>query len=181
MVYTVGHSTRSREELVELLRDAGVDLLLDVRRFPSSRRHPHFNRPALRKSLCRAGIAYRHLEVLGGRRGPPAEGSSNTGWRNEGFRAYADHLNRSAEARAALLDIVDTVERGGRPAVMCAEIVPERCHRQILADHLVARGVPVRHLVESGAEPEDHRLRDTAVVGDDGTVVYPSGQRELFG
>lgn len=181
LIFTVGHSTRSAGELVALLEEAGVDLLLDVRRFPSSRRHPHFNRDALRETLGEAGIGYRHMEALGGRRGDPADDSPNTGWRTGGFQAYADHLNRSGEARKALREIFETAREGRSPAIMCAEIVPWRCHRQIIADHLVARDVRVRHLIEPGEEPEVHELREMAVVRNDGTVVYPADQGELFG
>lgn len=179
-VYTVGHSTRSADELVELLRAAEVGLLVDVRRFPASRRHPWFNRDRLAATLAEAGIEYRHEERLGGRRGPPDPESPNAGWRNDGFRAYADHL-RSEEARGAL----DRLERdaGERvQAVMCAEIVPWRCHRRIVADHLVARGLRVLHLLEP-SEVREHELNEMARVLDDGRVVYPpqdSPQAELF-
>lgn len=179
-VYTVGHSTRSQEELLEVLRSGGVDLLVDVRRYPRSRRHPWFDREALGRFLEASGVAYRHEEILGGRRGPPDPDSPNRGWRNEGFRAYADHLRRD-DARKALRRLVRESE-SRVPAVLCAEAVPWRCHRRIIADHLVAAGVPVRHLLG----PDDHReheLNPMARVRPDGDIVYPAeepDQGELF-
>lgn len=174
VVYTVGHSTRSAGELVELLREHGVELLVDVRRWPSSRRHPHFDRDALGATLAEAGIDYRHQEALGGMRDPgPEKESRNDGWRTEGFRAYADHLNTEDGQEA-----VERLARTGRArtvAVMCAEAVPWRCHRQLVADALVARGLEVRHVVGPG-RVEEHELREMARVLDDGRVVYPARQ-----
>ena len=116
-VFTIGHSTRLIEEFIELLHDAGVDLLVDVRRFPMSRRYPHFNREALAAALRNAGIEYRHEEVLGGRR-RPAAGSPNTAWRNEQFRGYADHMD-TAPYQAALKRVMDDA-RERVQAVLCA-------------------------------------------------------------
>lgn len=176
---TVGHSTRSAEELVDLLRDHDVDLLVDVRRHPGSRRHPQFNRDALASTLEEAGIGYRHEEALGGRRSlgdAPADGPC-AGWRSDGFRAYARHLNGEDARRA--LDRLKREAADRRPAVMCAEAVPWRCHRQIVADHLVARGHRVIHLLDRNRS-EPHELRETARVGEDGTVIYPARQPGLF-
>lgn len=178
--YTVGHSTRSFEELLELLRAHGVDVLVDVRRHPASRRHPWFDREPLARALAEAGVGYRHLEVLGGRRGEPDPGSPNRGWRSAGFRAYADHLARP-EARQALDGLVEAAERETQ-AVMCAEIVPWRCHRQLVADHLVVQGVRVLHIVQADQVAE-HDLNPMARVLDDGRIVYPREeprQRDLF-
>ena len=175
--HTVGHSTHEREAFLALLRAHGIDVLVDVRRHPGSRRHPHFNRGEMEAWLTEGGVAYRHQEELGGRRGPPDPESANGAWRSESFRAYADHLGTGA-GRAAL----DRLERAGRrrrAAVMCAEAVPWRCHRQIVADHLVARGHEVRHILgRDRAEP--HELRETARVGEDGRVTYPARQTGLF-
>lgn len=177
--FTVGHSTRSGEELVDLLRDHEVDLLVDVRRHPGSRRHPQFNRDALAATLEAEGIGYRHEEALGGRRSldDGQEDGSCAGWRSDGFRAYARHMN-GEEARRAL-DRLEEEGAEGRPAVMCAEAVPWRCHRQIVADHLAARGHEVVHLLDRDRS-EAHELRDMARVGEDHTVTYPARQSDLF-
>lgn len=180
-VYTLGHSTRELEELLALLRAHEVDELVDVRRFPASRRHPWFDREPLSEAVEAAGMEYSHREVLGGRRAPPDPESPNRGWRNEGFRAYADHL-ATPGAREALARLAAGAERRVQ-AVMCAEIVPWRCHRRIIADHLVASGVPVLHVIEPG-DVQEHELNPMARVLDDGRIVYPEEapeQRELFG
>ncbi len=171
MVFTVGHSTRPVEQFIALLAENAVDLLVDVRRFPGSRRFPQFGRDALAASLAAAGVTYRHEAGLGGRRTPAPE-SPNTYWRNAGFRGYADHL-ATDEARTALERLVN--EQGlHRPAVMCAEAVPWRCHRQLIADALVARGIEVRHILSSG-RTELHALSAGARVLSGGRLVYPGG------
>jgi uncharacterized protein (DUF488 family) len=172
LVHTVGHSTRPLGELVELLREAGVRTLVDVRRHPVSRRHPQFGRDALAAGLRAAGIAYVHEPDLGGHREPRAD-SPNTAWRNAAFRGYADHM-----ATAAFAVALARVAALADAAVMCAEARPERCHRQLLADALVCRGVRVRHLVAPGRS-EDHRLHPRAVCMEN-TVSYPAaGQLAL--
>lgn len=179
-IHTVGHSTRSADAFVVLLRESGIDLLVDVRRYPGSRRHPWFNREALEATLAEAGIDYRHEKRLGGRRGKPRHDSPNGGWRNAGFQAYADHMD-SDEAGVALARILEDA-REHRPAIMCAEIVPWRCHRRILSDHLVAAGVRVVHILEPGSV-EDHELDALARIRSDGRVIYPpeeEPQGELF-
>ncbi|MBX6363849.1 MAG: DUF488 domain-containing protein [Gemmatimonadetes bacterium] len=175
-VYTIGHSTRSIEDFVELLRAHGVDTLVDIRRYPGSRRQPQFGRETLPAALAAAGIGYVHEEALGGRRAP-APASPNGWWRNEQFRGYADHMATPA-FRAALDRLVRLAERR-TPAIMCAEAVPWRCHRSLTADALVARGVDVAHIVGPGrAEP--HTLTPAARVGADGSVTYPPDQPSLL-
>ena len=169
-LYTAGHSTRSSDEFRELLQGHGVRLLVDVRRFPGSRRHPHFNADALERDLATAGIRYRHEEALGGRRSGRAN-SPNDAWRNAGFRAYADHA-LTAEFRRALDRVLRDAARH-RTAVMCAEAVPWRCHRRILADHAVARGHRVLHILSPDRITE-HELEPHARVAEDGTVRYPA-------
>ena len=164
-IHTVGHSTRSTEELIDLLAENRVDLLVDVRRYPSSRRHPWFDRDALARSLAGAGIDYRHEERLGGRRGEPEPDSPNGGWRSPGFQAYADHMD-SDEARTALEGILEEA-RERRPAVLCAEIV---------SDHLVARDARVLHILEPG-QVEEHALDEMARVIGQGRVTYPPRER----
>jgi uncharacterized protein (DUF488 family) len=169
VIFTVGHSTRSQEELIAILREAGVELLVDVRRFPGSRRHPQFGKEALRAGLTEAGIAYRHEPDLGGRRDPRPD-SPNTVWRVAAFRGYADHM-ASPEFRAALERLI--APAAGPAAVMCAEAVPWKCHRQLIADALVARGVEVVHLLGLG-QRQAHALNPAAVVGPDGVLIYPA-------
>ncbi len=168
MVYTIGHSTRRIEELLALLAEHRVELLVDVRRFPGSRRCPQFGRDALAASLAAAGLAYRHDEALGGRRRPVPD-SPNTWWRSAGFRGYADHL-ATPEAAAALARLA--AEAGDRcVAIMCAEAVPWRCHRQLIADALVSRGIEVRHILAPG-RAERHTLNAAARVSGEG-LTYP--------
>jgi uncharacterized protein (DUF488 family) len=168
-LFTIGHSTRPLEELIALLARNGVTQLADVRTVPKSRRHPQFVREALAESLPRAGIAYRHFPGLGGPRKPRPD-STNNAWRNAGFRGYADYMQSPPFAQA--LD--DLLRWAARPtAIMCAEAVWWQCHRQLIADALVARGVEVRHIV-SAAAPEPHRLTEFARV-DGARVTYPGG------
>ena len=172
MIYTVGHSTRPQEELIAILKEAGVERLVDVRRFPGSRRHPQFGKEALREGLAREAIAYRHEPDLGGRRDPRPD-SPNTAWRVAAFRGYADHM-ASSEFRSALERLI--ADPLVPTAVMCAEAQPSQCHRQLIADTLVARGVEVVHLLAPG-QRQVHVLNPAAVLHRDGTVVYASSRR----
>ena len=179
VVFTVGHSTREGAALVALLRENGVRVLVDVRRFPGSRRHPQFGRHALSASLAEAGITYRHAEALGGRRDEDASPTSpNTAWRG-GFRAYADHTATPA-FRAALQAVMD--EARARPlALMCAEANPAHCHRSLITDVLLARGVPVHHILAPG-DTRPAGFTPHAVAGADGAVTWPATpQHDLFG
>jgi uncharacterized protein (DUF488 family) len=166
---TVGHSTRSFEEFVELLRAHGVRCLVDVRRFPRSRAHPQFNKAALARRLPARGIAYRHVEALGGRRAPAAD-SPNAGWRNRSFRGYADYMSTS-DFREALASL-RTLARRKRTAILCAEALPWRCHRWLLSDALLAEGVEVEHILGSSAA-RPHRMSAFARRRG-GTLTYPA-------
>jgi uncharacterized protein (DUF488 family) len=181
-IYTIGHSTRTIEEFVALLREHGIEVLVDVRRFPGSRRHPQFGSAALAASLAEAGIGYVHAEALGGRRSSEAGARSpNTAWRNDAFRAYADYM-ATPPFRAAL-DRLIGLSRERTAAIMCAEAVPWRCHRRLITDALLARGVPVADILGPGAA-SPARLSEHAVVREDGSIVYPAAagvQEELFG
>jgi uncharacterized protein (DUF488 family) len=194
-IYTIGHSTRSLDEFLALLHAHGVSHLADIRTVPRSRRHPHFAGEALSRSLEEAGILYRHFPGLGGLRKPRAN-SPNIAWRHEGFRGYADYME-TAEFAAAIDELVAfgagqhrTASRGPAPpaepgdgpsqgaggvgtprvVIMCAEAVFWRCHRQLVADALVARGVDVRHIM-SAAAPAPHTLTSFARIVD-GRVTY---------
>jgi uncharacterized protein (DUF488 family) len=166
-VWTIGHSTRTIEQFTALLEREGICHLVDVRRFPASRRHPHFDSAALQSSLAAAGITYEHAPAMGGRRNAkPA--SRNLGWRNTSFRGYADHMD-SAEFQGALDALIATAARAPT-TVMCAEAVPWRCHRTLIADALLARGHRVRHILD--AATNDHVLTRFGIIVN-GRVQYP--------
>jgi uncharacterized protein (DUF488 family) len=174
-VYTIGHSTHELERFVSLLRAYDVELLVDVRRYPKSRRVPQFNDDSLPSALNPAGIEYLHEEPLGGRRKPRRD-SVNEGWQNAGFRGYADHLT-SDEFRAALA-CLEELAAARTSAVMCAEARWTQCHRRLLSDALVARGKRVLHIGSDG-RTEPHELTPFAVVEADGTLSYPASQTSL--
>lgn len=174
-VFTIGHSTRTLEEFVELLRENGIDTLVDVRRYPGSKRYPHFGRQELPLHLTRAGISYVHEDALGGRRAPKPD-SRNDVWRNAQFRGYADHMD-SSEFRGALERLIDRAETR-RQVIMCAEAVPWRCHRQMIADALVARGLSAQHVIQHGSIKE-HVLNEHARVLGDGHLVYSSAGPQM--
>jgi uncharacterized protein (DUF488 family) len=168
-LWTIGHSNRSLEEFLALLRSASIQRLVDVRRFPMSRRHPQFDRDELKTSLEQAGIHYRHVEPFGGRRNERLPASPNTAWRVEAFNAFADHM-QSEEFQAALTELMASAENQ-KTVIMCAEALPWQCHRRLIADALVARGWEVLDLMSAG-KPRPHALTEFAVVRE-GTVTYP--------
>jgi uncharacterized protein (DUF488 family) len=169
-IWTIGHSTRALEDLALLLGEEAIGLVLDVRRFPASRRHPQFNQEALEASLAGLGIGYRHLGALGGRRSKRMERSPNTGWRVEAFNAYADYM-ASPEFETALDEVIALAEHN-RAALMCAEALPWQCHRRLIADALVTRGWTVRDIIGPG-KVEPHHLTPFARVCD-GRLTYPA-------
>jgi len=168
VIYTIGHSTRAIDAVLELLRIHGIQQLGDVRTVPKSRRHPHFAQEALARSLAAAGVDYRHLPALGGLRKPRRD-STNTAWRHEGFRGYADYME-TPEFDAALDELIGWAAQAPT-TIMCAEAVWWQCHRRLVADALVARGVAVRHILGPDA-PKKHELTDFARV-ESGRVRYP--------
>jgi uncharacterized protein (DUF488 family) len=173
-ILTVGHSTHEAEAFIELLRRNGVEVLVDVRRFPSSRRMPWFNAGELAAALAEAEIEYVHLQELGGRR-QPVPGSVNGAWRVGQFQGYADHM-ATDEFAAGLGRLLELAGRR-RTAVMCAEADWHRCHRRLLSDALVARGIDVLHVGPRGSV-EPHELTDFAVVEGE-RVTYPPAQASL--
>jgi uncharacterized protein (DUF488 family) len=177
--YSIGHSNRSIEAFLSLLRHAGVALLIDVRALPRSRFNPQFNSAALAQSLRDAGIGYRHQPALGGLRQAEQDGqvSPNSFWQNEHFRNFADYT-----ATAEFGQGFDELLRLGRAqicAIMCAEADWRHCHRQIIADYLLASGETVIHIGKEGGM-EEARLNQAAVYGADGTVTYPAAQGRLL-
>jgi uncharacterized protein (DUF488 family) len=176
LLYTLGHSTRTLADFTALLRAHGITAIADVRRYPASRRHPHFGRESLQEALAAQGIAYVWMEALGGRRRARPD-SPHTAWTNEAFRAYADHME-TPEFGRALAELL-ALARTHVTAVMCAEAVPWRCHRQLVADTLVARGHEVRHVLGLDAA-SPHRLTPFART-DGARIRYDGGQLALGG
>ena len=178
VVYTIGHSTRSLEEFTALLGAAGVTRVVDVRAFPMSRRHPQFNKDALAMTLPAAGIDYRHMPALGGRRRRPEGAPSRNGlWKVEAFRNYADYAETPA-FRAAIAEL-DAFARDQPTAFMCAEAVWWQCHRRLITDYMLARGWTVVHILAPGQQ-QRASITDGARVHRDGTIEYPPPQPQLL-
>jgi uncharacterized protein (DUF488 family) len=169
VVHTIGHSTRALDELAALLRAAGVDTLVDIRTVPRSRHNPQYNADTLGEALAEHGIRYAPVAALGGLRRARKD-SPNDAWRNASFRGYADYMGTAEFERG--LDELREITAGGSAALMCAEAVPWRCHRSLVADALTARGADVRHIVGSGP-PRVHKLTTFAKVAN-GRVTYPA-------
>ncbi len=174
MIYTIGHSTRGLAELVGLLTAHRVAHVIDVRRYPASRRHPQFAQAALAAGLAAAGLGYRHEPDLGGRRSARRD-SANTAWRSAGFRGYADYMETAA-FQAALARLAASA-RTAPTAILCAEAVPWRCHRHLIADALVAQGDWVGHILGLG-ELHRHELSPHAELGPGGALRYPARPAE---
>ena len=175
IVHTVGHSTLALADFVVLLESYAIRTIADVRRFPASRRHPHFAREPLARSLAEHGISYEWLPDLGGRR-PTRPDSPHTAWRLPAFRGYADHMDvREFQEALERLTALATIQP---TTVLCAEAVPWRCHRQLIADALLARGIDVNHVLTATKSQPHHlapfaRLEGTRVVYDDGQPSLP--------
>jgi uncharacterized protein (DUF488 family) len=167
-VSTIGHSTHPIEEFVGILLAHGIGRLVDVRTIPRSRRNPQFSRENLPGSLQAAGIQYRHLPGLGGLRHPRKD-SENTGWRNASFRGYADYM-QTPEFGENLLHLIEIASEAPT-AIMCAEAVPWRCHRSLIADALTARGIRVLEIL-SANKSQPHAMTPFAKVEGD-NVTYP--------
>jgi uncharacterized protein (DUF488 family) len=173
-VFTVGHSTLPIERFIALLQTYGVKRLVDIRTMPRSRHNPQFNDTSLAESLTARQIEYVHIQALGGLRRAHKD-SPNNGWRNEGFRGYADYM-QGEEFRDALETLI-RMSRQERAAIMCAEAVPWRCHRSLVADALSVRGIPAVEIL-SESSYRMHKLTPFARV--EGTrITYPPGQATL--
>jgi uncharacterized protein (DUF488 family) len=173
-VLTIGHSTRPIETFVQMLQAHGVQRLVDVRTVPRSRRNPQFGQDVLPETLRQAGIAYAHLGGLGGLRHARND-SRNTGWRKASFRGYADYM-QTPEFETALQTLIKIANQE-QVAIMCAEAVPWRCHRSLIGDALVARGIAVEDIL-SEARVQPHKLTPFARV-EGARVTYPT-QDDLF-
>ncbi len=205
-IYTIGHSTLPIDEFIDHLKAHDIRLLCDIRTIPRSRHNPQYNTEALEKSLKEAGLGYRHMAALGGLRKARAD-SPNTGWRNGGFRGYADYM-QTEEFEKALEELIAlssspefAKQIPGRPstdkldslrilqeqnsgndeyaAIMCAEAVHWRCHRSLVADALVVRGITVMHIASNG-KALPHRLTGFAQV-EGNRITYPPQQASLPG
>lgn len=180
MLMTIGHSTLPIEAFLKTLKDNGCEMLLDVRRYPGSRRHPQFGQERLFASLAEVGIRGVWREGLGGRRKAQAN-SVNTGWRNEAFRGYADYM-QTAEFNAEIDWLLEQMAQSS-VAVMCAEAVPWRCHRSLIADAVLARGAGVEDIFvssEGTSTRKPHALTSFAQT-EDGRVWYPGETGDPFG
>jgi uncharacterized protein (DUF488 family) len=174
-VLTVGHSNQPLDRFLALLARHEVEALLDIRRFPGSRKHPHFSRDNLAAALPESGVEYHWLEALGGRRHKQREESPNRGLENQGFRNYADYM-LTDEFREGVEELLG-VARRKRAAILCAEGLFWQCHRRLVSDFLVANGVKVQHIMPAG-ELRPHNLTGGAVI-EGRRVTYP-GDRSLF-
>ncbi len=160
LVFTVGHSTRKPSEFIGILEAYGIKEVIDIRTMPRSRANPQFNGSALAKALKRRRIRYKHMKGLGGLRRPD-KNSINTYWRNASFRGFADYMSTN-EFRDSIDELIDA-SRKKRVAIMCAEAVPWRCHRSLIADSLLVRGIRVNHIFSS-TNSRDHELTKSAVM-----------------
>lgn len=178
-IWTIGHSTRTLGEFIDMLHAQQIELLADIRSYPGSRKYPHFNQEALAVSLPEAGVAYRHFPMLGGRRKVRAD-SPNTAWRNASFRGYADYMETEDFARG--LGHLLEAARGQRTAIMCSEAVWWRCHRSMVSDALKARSVLVLHIMAPDKVQEHPYTAPARIV--DGRLTYiqeeGAGQGALF-
>ena len=173
-LFTIGHSTHPLDRFLALLAPHGIEVLADIRRFPSSRKFPHFNQDNLSSALQQAGIKYLWIETLGGRRGKKTKGpSDNLGLRNESFRNYADYMNTEG-FREGIRELL-AVAAEKPTAFMCSESVFWRCHRRLVADYPLVNGVAVRHIMPSG-ELRPHTLTEGAKV-EAGELTYPNPDR----
>ena len=175
-LYSVGHSNRTIEQFIALLMTHGIQQVIDIRTIPKSRHNPQFNKESLPKSLKKAHIFYTHLKELGGLRHPQKD-SINTGWGNLSFRGFADYM-ATPEFKIGL-DYLKTIALSKKTVMMCAEAVPWRCHRSLIADALTIRGIRVQHIL-SGTRCQTHSLTPFGRVRGQ-TITYPvpnpGGQR----
>lgn len=173
-LFSFGHSTRTADEIVEILTAHRIERVVDVRAYPGSRRHPHVGSLVMPGWLGEAGIEYVHSRALGGRRTPQPD-SPNDGWTNKQFQGYADHM-RSDEFRSALQELLELCDRA-RTTCMCSEAQWWRCHRRMICDAALVADRPALHIM-SATRAVPHELTEFAVV-DDGRITYPAPQGSL--
>lgn len=168
VIFTVGHSTHEIHEFIEILRAYGIKRLIDIRTIPRSRHNPQFSREELAKTLRSKRINYKHMKDLGGLRHTTAN-SVNQGWRNKSFRGYADYM--ATKEFAAALDKLIEISKEKPIAIMCAESVPWRCHRSLVADALTNKGILVKHIM-SKTSSKEHTFSPMAIM-QNGHIIYP--------
>ena len=177
MVWMLGHSDRTFANFLALLQAHAITHIVDIRAYPASRRHPQFDRLEMERRLPDRQVQYSWMPDLGGMRTPVADSDANVAWKEEGFRAYADHMQTDVFDTA--WQELATKAQGARTAAMCAEAKPLQCHRQLLADAFLARGWKVEHILDVG-KVVAHRLTPTALVGTSQTLTYPGAPRLPF-
>ena len=168
-IFTIGHSTHPIDEFISLLEEYGIEQLVDVRTVPKSRHVPHFNSETLAGALSKQGIAYVHLKALGGLRHAKKD-SVNTGWRNASFRGYADHMSTQEFAQG--IERLIELARRKHTVIMCAEAVPWRCHRSLIGDALLVRGIAAEDIM-SATSIRQHKLTEFAKI-DGQLITYPA-------
>jgi len=173
IVWTIGHSTRTLEKLIEMLRSFKIEMVVDIRSYPGSRRYPQFNKEALEVSLPENNIQYVHIKKLGGRRKVNPE-SKNTVWRHEAFRGYADYME-TEEFKEGIREL-EKISLQQRTAFMCSEAVWWRCHRSMVSDYLKAHGWKVMHIMEVAKEEEHPYTAPAKIVN--GELTYQPGKDE---
>lgn len=173
-IWTIGHSTRSIDDFIGLLRSFEIGQLADVRHFPGSRKFPHFNKPELQSSLLKAGIQYHHLVSLGGRRKPDPN-SKNTGWRHPAFRGYADYMGTD-DFRNGIITL-EKIGSAQRTAYMCSEAVWWRCHRSLISDYLKVKGWQVNHIMDVAKSSEHPYTSPARVINNE--LSYTSDELKL--
>lgn len=169
-IFTIGHSTKPWEEFVDLLEEHRINTLVDIRRFPGSRRYPQFEKGKMQAKLPDQQIGYVHLEALGGKRDPQKESHRNMGWRNQSFRGYADHMS-TVEFKSGVDQLLG-LYKAGRVAIMCAEALPWQCHRSLVSDYLAGiLDLNVQHIMPDG-KLQPHLVTEFAQVTDK-SLSYP--------
>ncbi len=174
IVYTIGHSTHTIDEFIEMLKEAGIEMLVDIRHFPGSRKFPQFNKENLEKSLPSAGINYLHLVDLGGRR-KPLKNSHNTRWHNESFMGYADYMETDTFKKAIIQ--IEEIAAAQKTAIMCSEALWWRCHRSMVSDWLKSKQWTVWHIMSKNKIEEHHYTSPARIVN--GELVYYDNRSSL--
>ena len=179
ILFTIGHSNRKWSDFISILKDNHVDLLVDVRRYPGSRACPQFNKEQMTTRLTEENVLYVHIEKLGGRRNKldikedRYSDNNNTGWKNKSFRAYADYM-ATTSFREGINELLSFMQKHPNLSIMCAEAVPWRCHRRMIADYLVmVEGISVYDILDRGKKLASHELTSFAHLTDDKIITYP--------
>ncbi len=170
-IFTLGHSNHKWNDFISILKDKHVDAVVDVRRYPGSRACPQFNKEQMTIELKKENISYMHIEKLGGRRKQSRDDDNNNGWKNEGFRAYADYM-ATTSFREGIGEVLSLMTNYNNLAVMCSEAVPWRCHRRMIADYLtLVEGISVFDIIDSEKQPELHQLTSFVYLTNSKTTI----------